>query len=235
MTINVVVDNMLEGAQNARGTAVIVDVYRATSNMATMFELGAKEIYLASELQMARNKRQELAEKTGAKVYLCGESGGHTPSDFDFGNSPVETYDEIGDEFKGKTAVMVSTNGVRGILNAKKAKEVLTASFLNYQAVADYIRQTNPEQVTIVGMGEFGKPSPEDEGCSLFLQDILMGKPVNPDEVTETIANSWTTKLMKEFYGEDKANPVIEFVLNTDANFYVVPKLEGEKLVDAFK
>ena len=206
MTIIVVVDNMLEGAQNARGTAVIVDVYRATSNMATMFELGAKEIYLASELQMARNKRQELAEKTGAKVYLCGESGGHTPSDFDFGNSPVE-----------------------------KAKEVLTASFLNYQAVADYIRQTNPEQVTIVGMGEFGKPSPEDEGCSLFLQDILMGKPVNPDEVTETIANSWTTKLMKEFYGEDKANPVIEFVLNTDANFYVVPKLEGEKLVDAFK
>ena len=35
---------MLEGAKNARGTAVIIDVFRAFSMECWLYDLGAKEI-----------------------------------------------------------------------------------------------------------------------------------------------------------------------------------------------
>ena len=54
---------------------------------------------------------------------------------FDYGNSP---YHYINADVKGKTLVLTTTNGTNAILLAKEHK-VITASFVNIDAVVKYL------------------------------------------------------------------------------------------------
>ena len=57
------------------------------------------------------------------------------------------------------------------------AEEIVTGSFLNAKAVARYIRQKNPEKVSLVCMGKGGmEPAEEDELCALYIRSLLEGK-----------------------------------------------------------
>ena len=61
--------------------------------------------------------------------------------------------------------------------SAVHAEEILTGSFVNAQAVADYIRQRSPKIVTLVCMGKEGlRPAEEDELCALYLRSLLTGE-----------------------------------------------------------
>lgn len=232
--LNVIVNELIEGAEKAEGTAVIVDIFRATSNLSTLFELGVKEIYPALDIQEARKLKSKLEKDVSKKIYLGGESEGITPSDFDLSNSPYDTYHNFKDKLNNRPVIYTSTNGVKGIQSAKKSNEIITASFLNYRAVADYLNKTNPELVTIVGMGEFGKSSPEDRLFSYFLKDILTGQPTDLEEIKKSIYEGESAKWLIKNYGE-KIKKDIDFCLNTDLNFNVVPKLYGDKLIDVLK
>lgn len=234
MTLDVVVNELLEGAKAAEGTAVIVDIFRATSQLSTLFGLGVKEVYPALGIDEARNLKRDLKKKLHKKVYVCGESDGYTPKDFDFSNSPYLVNQKFKDKLGNKTVVSTTTNGIKGVLSAKKANEVITASFLNYKAVEEYLRKSSPQLITIVGMGEFGKPSDEDRLFSYFLRDILTSQPTNLSRVRDQIYNCNTANWMRQHFGKS-INKDIEFCLDTDKAFYVVPKLYGKKLLDALK
>lgn len=233
MTLNVVINELLEGAQKAQGTAIIVDIFRATSVLTALFGIGIQEVYPASDIESARELKNGLEKEKNQKIYIGGEKGGKTPKDFDFTNSAISIYDHS-DSLRGRSAVFVSTNGANGILAAQKADEIIAASFLNYQAIGEYLDRTQPEQVTIVGMGEFGRSSPEDRGFANFLRDFLLKKSYDIDNVKDNIRKGWTVELMIDYFGK-QINKEIDFCLNTDLAFNVVPKLYGNRLIDELK
>lgn len=108
---------------------VIVDIFRATSTIVTALANGAKSVIPVQSIEEARNYK--------IKGYLvAGEKNGVPLDGFDFGNSPLEFTPE---KVKDKEIVITTTNGTQAIQVAKNKGEIIIGSFLNLNAIADYI------------------------------------------------------------------------------------------------
>ena len=162
---------LIEGAKQAEGLAVIIDVFRAFSLECYLYSMGIKEIRPVGSVESAF----ETAEKISACI-LIGERGGKMCDGFDFGNSP-STVNR--DRLKDKTIVHTTSAGTQGIINASNAQQIITGSLVNAKAIAEYIKQTNPEKVSLVCMGNSGKsPAPEDELCAQYIKSLLTGEEI---------------------------------------------------------
>ena len=105
----------------------VVDVLRATTSIVTMLEGGLLRAIVSDNIQQAR----KLALNNFS--LLCGEVRSRQPAGFDYGNSPAEF---AGLSFKGKSAVMFTTNGTRALSAASAAPVVLAAALTNRRAAA---------------------------------------------------------------------------------------------------
>lgn len=114
---------------NDKSTVVIVDLLRATTVISTAFHNGIDSIIPVKTLS-------EALEYNNREGHILGAERNTKPVEgFVFGNSP---YDYIDSNIKGKILVLATTNGTRAIHVAKSHK-VITASFVNIDAVADYL------------------------------------------------------------------------------------------------
>ena len=134
-------------------TAVVIDVLRATSVIATALGNGAAGVIACESIDQAQRRAADLP---GA-YKLCGERGGLPIDGFDLGNSPAEYPREV---IADKTVVMTTTNGTRALAAVDTAADVLTASFLNLSAASDYCAQS--ADVLLVCAGTDGQISGED-------------------------------------------------------------------------
>ena len=167
------IHHLIEGARQAEGLVVIIDVFRAFSLECWLFAMGAREIRPVGAVENA------LAWRTrDPEAVLIGERHGRKLDGFDFGNSPSTVDPEI---IREKRIIHTTSAGTQGVTGAVRAQEILTGSFVNAKAVAEYILQKNPDVVTLVCMGKEGlAPAEEDELCALYLQSLLTGSPM-PD------------------------------------------------------
>ncbi len=160
----------LDGAKDARGIAVVIDVFRAFSTACYIAANGAEKIIPIDDIEIAYSLKQKHPE-----YVLIGERGGVMQEGFDFGNSPaaVENVD-----FSGKTVLFTTSAGTQGLVEARKhSLLVLTGSFVNAAATALWIKEKNPEVVSLVCMGWNGKePADEDTLYAEYLADLLRGK-----------------------------------------------------------
>ncbi len=167
------ITRLIEGARQAEGLAVVIDVFRAFSLECWLYAMGASEIRPVGAVGEALSWR----EKDPGCV-LIGERHGRKLDGFDFGNSPSTVNP---DAVRGRRIIHTTSAGTQGVTNAVHAEEILTGCFLNASSVARYIRQRNPEKVTLVCMGREGlSPAEEDELCALYLESLLTGH-VMPD------------------------------------------------------
>ena len=161
--------HLIEGARQAEGLAVIIDVFRAFSLENWLYAMGAREIRPIGAVEEALAWR----EKDPGCV-LIGERHGRKLDGFDFGNSPSTVDPEA---VRGKRIIHTTSAGTQGVTNTVRAEEILAGSFLNAKAVANYILEKNPEKVSLVCMGKEGlAPAEEDELCALCLKSLLEGQ-----------------------------------------------------------
>jgi len=106
----------------------VVDVLRATTSLVTMLENGLLRAIISDNIQRAR----QLALNNFS--LLCGEVKAQQPAGFDYGNSPAEF---AGLSFKGKSAVLFTTNGTRALAAASEAPFVVAAALVNRRAAAE--------------------------------------------------------------------------------------------------
>lgn len=161
--------HLLEGARQADGLVVVIDVFRAFSLECCLYAMGAKEIRPVGAIDKALAWRRKDPD-----CVLIGERHGRKLEGFDFGNSPSTVDPEA---IRGKRIIHTTSAGTQGAVNAVHAREILTGSFLNARAVAGYIRRQNPEKVSLVCMGKEGLvPAEEDELCAVWLRSLLTGE-----------------------------------------------------------
>ncbi|MCF8461172.1 MAG: 2-phosphosulfolactate phosphatase [Flavobacteriales bacterium] len=143
---------------------VVVDIFRATSAIVTAFQYGAKSFIPVSTIEEAR----ELA----TQGFLAGgERDGEVVAGFEFGNSPFSYMNE---KIKGREIALTTTNGTRAINIAEKAEAtVLIGSFLNLQALADYIL-TQGKDVVIFCAGWKNRFNMEDSLFAGALTNLLL-------------------------------------------------------------
>ncbi|ADO77729.1 2-phosphosulfolactate phosphatase [Halanaerobium praevalens] len=159
----------LEGAQKAQGLTVIIDVFRAYTTAAYLFSKKANEIFIVSQIKTAKN----LKKKLEAPI-LIGERQGIKLKEFDFNNSPFFISRE---NFFNKEIILSTSAGTKGIIAAENADKILTGSFVNLKATADYIKNQNPAVVSLVAMGNNGTTkADEDELYAQELEKLLKGK-----------------------------------------------------------
>jgi 2-phosphosulfolactate phosphatase len=168
------------GAREARGIAVVIDVFRAFSVAAYAFDAGAARVLPVAEIEDAK----ALGRRFPGAV-LAGERHARRLPGFDIGNSPTEIR-AIG--LRGRVLVHTTHAGTQGLVNATGADEVLTGAFVNISAVCRYILARAPHRVSLVRMGhEARERCAEDDLYAECLRLLLLGEPAPLGEVRERL------------------------------------------------
>ena len=211
---------LLDGAKDASGLTVIIDVFRAFSTACYAFGCGTLKIFPIGDIQQA----YEIKHKNPDYV-LIGERNEQKPPGFDFGNSPSHL---LSGDLTGKTIVHTTSSGTQGIANAKNAGEIITGSFVNAGAIVKYIRQKQPKTVSLVCMGYACEyPTDEDTLCAEWIKNELKNKPNDFDEMVEIIRKGSGAR----FFEAEKQSwsPQADFELCLNLNrFSFILKVEQE-------
>lgn len=166
--MDVRVTRFLDGARQAQGRVVIVDVFRAFTTAAFCIAAGAREVVLVADHELA------LAMKTeDPSLFLTGEIDGRPIPGFDVGNSPSRIE---GRDLDGRRVVQRTSAGTQGVVAATGADEILLGSLVVAAATVRYLA-SRPGPVTVVAMGHAAtERSDEDEACAELLAALLRGE-----------------------------------------------------------
>jgi len=115
---------------------VIIDVFRATSTIATALYNGATKVIPVDSPELCI----EVGKQTGG--ITAGERDGKIIPGLSYGNSPSEYPRSF---IENKTLVITTTNGTKLLHMALKqgAKNIITGSFPNFSKVVEFLKSQN--------------------------------------------------------------------------------------------
>ncbi len=182
----------------SNSVVVIIDVFRATSTIATALHNGAEKIIPVDNVE----KCIAIGNATPNSI-TAGERDGKVIEGLQYGNSPAEYSVDF---IKGKTLVLTTTNGTKLLHMAinKGASDVITGSFPNLSAVCNYLIEQNKNVYL---------------GCSAWkdrfnLEDTLFAGAVI-DRVKEHFLIHCDSSLMAEQMYQLHKNDMPQFIRNT--------------------
>ncbi|RDC57274.1 2-phosphosulfolactate phosphatase [Pedobacter chinensis] len=113
---------------------VVIDILRATSSITYGIDNGAEAIIPVANVDDCLNYSDK-------GFLLAAERNGEVVVGYDFGNSPFSYTKE---KVAGKTIVLTTTNGTKALhLANKRAYQVVIGSFLNLDALCNYLESQN--------------------------------------------------------------------------------------------
>ncbi len=218
MKVNIL--QLVEGAKNARGITVVIDVFRAFSLEAYMFSMGVEKIIPIGSVDEAYRLKSENPD-----YILAGERHGKILPGFDTGNAPSLLHLL---DLKNKTAVHTTSAGTQGIANAKDADEILGCSLVNAKATAEYIRKSGAEVVSLVCMGlEALAPTEEDTLCAEYIKALLENSEIDMKSGIESLRYTSGAKFFDK--AQNDVFPEADFHMCTELDkFDFVMRLEKE-------
>jgi 2-phosphosulfolactate phosphatase len=151
MTREEIVPDRLAGA-----TAVVVDVFLATTTLLTILENGASRVFPVASLDEAESVRKKL---DASNVLRGGEQDAARIEGYDHGPFPEEYPPEA---VADRDVVFVTTNGTRAIADAAPAERVLLGCLRNAPAVARYLEESGTASVYLICAGSAGRFTVED-------------------------------------------------------------------------
>lgn len=164
------------------GTAVVIDVLRATSTITLALASGYERVLVAGSVDAATALRADGRT-------LAGEVGCARAPGFDLGNSPEETLTP-----RTTDLVLATTNGAPAIVgSAAVADDVLVASLLNLGAVCEQL--AGHDDVLLVCAGTDGRVSIEDVYLAGRISAALEGPRTDAAHVAESVAAAYPTAL----------------------------------------
>lgn len=231
--MNIIRKSCTQGALEAEGLTVIIDVFRAFSCEPLFFHLGASRVILEADAERALSLKME-----NPRFVLVGEANEVPIQGADLGNSPSRIILKGEPYFRNTTVIHRTTAGVAGVKAAfDRAEEILLGSYVLAKATAEYIRSRDPGQVCLVAMGERGKrPAPEDECCADYLEYLLNGRrDYDPVEAFKEVAfHSTAQKFLKGRKGYlPKEDPL--FCLQTDLFGFALAVKKVQERLEVFR
>lgn len=174
----------LSSCHTATDLVVAIDVLRAFTTAAYLFNAGVEEILLVSGVQEAVQLREEMPD-----CLLLGEVNGVPVPGFDLGNSPSAIADR---DLSGRRIIQRTTAGTQGVILAANARTILTAALTNVSATVRYIQKLTPQNVTLIQTGLFPEKDwgDEDVACADMIENLLSGQIPDRDQVTKRVRAS---------------------------------------------
>jgi len=218
--MNISILQLLNGARQAKGLTVVIDVFRAFSVSCYAYSKGVARIYPVGDIMEAYRLKGEHPD-----YILVGERNEMKPPGFDFGNSPSQLLQA---DLSGRTMVHTTSSGTRGIANASLADEIITGSFVNAGAIIRYVEEEKPDNLSLVCMGyACTYPTDEDTFLAEYIKAKLEGTPVDFEVMVEKIRKGSGAR----FFAPEKQEwaPFTDFDLCLDLDrFNFVLKVDKE-------
>lgn len=178
--MNIQILQLIEGAKQAKGLVVVIDVFRAFSMEAYMMSRGAEKVIPIGNCDIAYQLKKENPD-----FVLAGERHGKILPGFDVGNSPWEL---LNIDVKDKIVVHTTSAGTQGIANATGADEILGAGLVTAKATAEYIKKSGADNVSLVCMGlEANSETEEDTLCAEYIKSLLLGTTIDMESAIEKL------------------------------------------------
>ncbi len=197
-TIHTVLSPKLLDIYNIKNSVVvIIDVFRATSTIATALYNGASRVIPVAEVQTCI----EIGQKVGG--ITAGERDGKVIEGLEHGNSPAEYPRSF---IAGKTLVLTTTNGTKLLHLALNngADEIITGSFPNISAVCEHLVKSKKNVIL---------------GCSAWkdrvnIEDALFAGAVINQIKSEFSIHCDSSLMASELYAAQQ-NKMFEFIRKT--------------------
>ena len=223
--MNIRILQMIEGAKESRGLTVVIDVFRAFSMEAYMMAQGAEKIIPVGDVNLAYKLKEENPD-----MILAGERHGKILPGFDVGNSPWELSKM---DIKGKTVVHTTSAGTQGIANAVGADEIIGGSLVTAHAVAEYIKKSGAEEVSLVCMGlEAVSETEEDTLCAEYIKSLLLGTEIDMKKEIENLKVTSGAKFFDKSQNDVFPEPDFDMCTEVDKFNFVLRLKKSDDGID---
>lgn len=203
-------------AQEAEGIAVVIDVLRASNTIIAAMSKGAEYIIPVWPIEEARALKKQFSD-----YLLFWERYWKKAEKCDYSNSPTE----VGQlPITGKKIILTTSWWSQVLVNTNLADEVVIGSFANAHAIVQYIRERNPEKVTLIPVWfDLIKPGREDELCAQYIHGELVGNPMNFEAMQKEIREGEVWE-QRRWWGQEAD---LEFCTQLDT-YDIVPYYDRE-------
>ena len=167
----------IDGARQAHGTVVVIDVLRAFTVSAYALAGGARECRLVRTVAEARS----LAAKTDGAV-ISAEENALPVEGIAISNSPTRINET---DLRGKVLIQRSTAGTQCAAEAR-ADDMFAASLVVARATAQACLLRRPATVTLVASADH----PEDHACATYIEALLQAKTADLDRLLQPLRES---------------------------------------------
>jgi 2-phosphosulfolactate phosphatase len=181
---------------------VVIDVFRATSTIATALYNGAQSVIPVDDVA----KCIELGNCMNGVT--AGERDGKIAEGLSYGNSPFEYPKSF---IAGKTLVLTTTNGTRllHMALARGASHIVTGSFPNLSSVCNYlVDQKQPVILACAGWKD-----------RVNIEDLLFAGAVLSNVREHFVVNCDSSQIAESLY-QLASEDVFEFIKSKDASHY---------------
>jgi len=153
----------VEGAREARGTTVVIDVLRAFTVSAYALRGGARECRLVKAVAEAH----ALAASTPGSV-ICAEEEGLPVEGIPISNSPTKIREL---DLNGRVLIQRSSAGTQAAA-AVASDDIFAASLVVARATVQACLLRNPQTLTLVASADH----PEDHACAAYMEAVIRGQ-----------------------------------------------------------
>src|SRR3954463_991070 len=116
---------------NPDSIVVVIDILRASSAITTAFYNGVAKMIPVATVEEAQKYKEN-------GFLVAAERNAEIVPGFDLGNSP---FGYMSAKLKGKTIAITTSNGTLAIDVARQAHKVIIGSFLNFDAIVEYLKK----------------------------------------------------------------------------------------------
>lgn len=218
-------------------TAVVIDVFLATSTIAFLLEHNYGPVYAVKDSDEAL----ALADLQKDEFVLLGETKGESIEGFRYPDPCL-----IEPCSNKEAAIICSTNGTKAIEKAANAKTLFISSLVNGHAIAERIHvQQDDSSIVLICSGNDDRFSMEDfVGAGQIVEHLTAKSDYLLSDAAKLAKNTYKNSLangFKELYECETAELLrrfdfadsMELVVRNHERLNIVPVYEEGKIVDA--
>jgi 2-phosphosulfolactate phosphatase len=175
--VNIIHATGIEGARQARGAVVVIDVLRSFTVSAYALAGGARECRLVKTVAEAR----ALAAQNPGAV-LCAEEDALPVEGIAISNSPTKIRET---DLQDRILVQRSTAGTQ-VAAAVESRDMWAASLVVARATVQACLSRKPETLTLIASADH----PEDHACAAYMEAIVRGEKPDLERLLQPLRES---------------------------------------------
>lgn len=158
--MNIIYATGIEGARQARGTVVVIDVLRSFTVSAYALAGGARECRLVKTVEEARALAAQLPS-----AIICAEEDALPVAGIPISNSPSQISEA---DLKDRVLIQRSTAGTQ-VASEVRSEDMFAASLVVARATVQACLLRNPQTLTLIASADH----PEDHACARYMAGIV--------------------------------------------------------------